>query len=85
MSVHKIRCHCQKKFAGCKLCLGTGKYDYTVTSAGYIPFKCPTCEGKRKLDDDKACPTCRGQGAVDPADPPPAGWFDIMHKTLMGA
>jgi DnaJ-class molecular chaperone len=84
MSVQHIRCHC-KKNALCKLCRGTGMYDYTVTTAGYIPFQCPTCEGKRNLADGTACPTCRGQGNVDPADPPPAGWLDVMYKTLMGA
>jgi DNA-directed RNA polymerase subunit RPC12/RpoP len=56
---------------------------------GYIPFRCPNCEGKRILADDDGttypCATCRGQGAVDPAHPPPKGMFDVLVKIFFGA
>lgn len=56
---------------------------------GYLPFQCPTCEGKQKLaDEDGAtyiCLTCKGQGMVDPANPPHGGLLDVLSKILFGA
>ena len=84
----RIRCHCGG-LPSCRLCHGTGKYDYDPGPRGYVPFRCPTCEGRRNLaDEDGAtfpCPTCAGQGAVDPANPPPAGMWDVLTKIFFGA
>jgi DnaJ-class molecular chaperone len=84
----KIRCHCQGK-PSCLLCKGTGKYDYDPGPRGYVPFQCPTCEGRRVLKDDDGteynCLTCKGQGAIDPAHPPPAGMADVLMKIFFGA
>lgn len=84
----KIRCHCGGK-ESCLLCKGVGKYQYTPGHMGYMPFNCPTCEGKRNLSDEDgtifACMTCNGQGMVDPANPPNAGLLDILSKILFGA
>ena len=84
----KIRCHCAGK-ASCRLCQGMGKYEYDPGPMGYIPFRCPTCEGQRNLADDDGtqypCPTCKQQGVVDPAHPPPAGMLDVLVKILFGA
>lgn len=88
MAVKQILCHCHK-MPGCKLCGGTGKYDYDPGDAGYVPFKCPTCEGQRQLTDDDgtvhSCKTCKGEGMVDPAFPPPHGMLDVLTKILFGA
>ena len=84
----KIRCHCGG-LPSCKLCHGTGKYDYDPGPRGYIPFRCPTCDGRRTLTEEDGttyeCPTCRGQGVVDPAHPPPAGMWDVLTKIFFGA
>ena len=83
-----IRCHCGGR-ASCRLCHGAGKYEYDPGPRGYVPFRCPTCEGKRSLRDDDGteypCPTCTGQGYVDPANPPPAGMLDVLTKIFFGA
>jgi hypothetical protein len=83
-----IRCHCGGR-PSCRLCRGTGKYEYDPGPRGYVPFRCPTCEGRRNLRDDDgtefACPTCAGQGHVDPASPPPAGMLDVLTKIFFGA
>lgn len=88
MAVKRIRCHCGGK-SFCKLCGGAGRYDYDPGPLGYVPFRCPTCEGQRTLADDDGmrfpCPTCKGDGAVDPAHPPPAGMWDVLTKILFGA
>jgi DnaJ-class molecular chaperone len=84
----KIRCHCGGR-PSCQLCHGTGKYDYDPGPRGYVPFRCPTCDGRRQLSDEDGtvypCPTCRGQGVVDPANPPPAGMWDVLTKIFFGA
>jgi DnaJ-class molecular chaperone len=84
----KIRCQCGG-VPSCKLCQGTGKYEYDPGPRGYVPFRCPTCEGRRVLTEEDGttyeCPTCKGQGAVDPANPPPAGMWDVLTKIFFGA
>jgi DnaJ-class molecular chaperone len=88
MAIKRIRCNCGGK-PMCKLCAGTGKYDYDPGPMGYMPFRCPTCEGQRTLADDDGtqfpCPTCKAEGTVDPAHPPPAGMWDVLTKILFGA
>jgi len=88
MAVKRIRCHCGGK-SFCKLCGGSGKYEYDPGPHGYVPFRCPTCEGQRTLTEDDGtrfpCPTCKAQGNVDPAHPPPAGMLDVLTKILFGA
>ena len=84
----KIRCACGGQPA-CKLCGGAGKYDYDPGPRGYMPFKCPTCEGKKRLTDEDGasypCITCQAQGYIDPANPPPAGMWDVLTKIFFGA
>ena len=84
----RIKCHCGKR-PSCKLCNGTGSYEYEAGPRGDIPFRCPTCEGKGWLAfpgiDLEKCPTCRGNGTVDPADPPHNGMIDVIWKALFGA
>ena len=88
MAVKQIRCNCGGK-AMCKLCGGAGKYAYDPGPQGYMPFRCPTCEGQKVLADDDGtrfpCPTCKAEGNVDPAHPPPAGMWDVLTKILFGA
>ena len=88
MAVKKIRCHCGGK-SFCRLCGGTGKYEYDTGPRGYLPFQCPTCNGERFLTEDDGahfdCPTCKATGVVDPAHPPPAGVLDVLTKILFGA
>ena len=88
MANKRIRCHCGGK-PFCKLCGGTGKYEYDPGPQGYMPFRCPTCDGQRTLADDDGtrfpCPTCKAEGTVDPAHPPPAGMLDVLTKILFGA
>ena len=83
-----IRCHCGGS-PECKLCKGTGKYEYTPGDLGYMPFNCPTCEGNGVMKDDAGvespCKTCHGIGNVDPANPPVAGMWDVLTKILFGA
>ena len=84
----RIRCHCGKK-PSCRLCNGTGRYEYTPGPMGYMPFPCPTCEGSKTLTEEDgttyACYTCKGAGMVDPANPPMAGMLDVLSKILFGA
>ena len=44
---------------------------------------------RRNLTDEDGttfpCPTCQGHGAVDPANPPPAGMWDVLTKIFFGA
>jgi DnaJ-class molecular chaperone len=84
----KIKCHCGSR-PSCKLCNGAGYYQYEVGPRGYLPFRCPSCQGKGTREepglDREKCPTCRGSGTVDPADPPHHGIFDVIWKALFGA
>lgn len=84
----KVGCHCRKNPA-CKLCGGTGQYDYEPGPRGWMPFTCPTCAGKRSLTTAaggaESCFTCQGNGQVDPADPPSSGWGDVIWKAVFGA
>lgn len=69
---HSVRCPCLGN-PDCKLCGGTKFYAYQPDDRGWMPFTCPTCEGKRELTVEgkaAACSTCRGAGYVDPALPP---------------
>jgi hypothetical protein len=85
---HKLGCYCQGNPA-CKLCHGAGKYDYEPGPRGWMPFTCPTCQGKRYLSEpgqaQAPCFTCRAHGQVDPADPPSSGWADVIWKSIFGA
>lgn len=73
----------------CRLCDGTKFYAYEPGPRGWMPFRCPTCEGRGSIADSvtgrEKCPTCRGTGTVDPADPPPHGIFDVIWKAMFGA
>lgn len=86
----RINCNCQKS-AGCKLCQGTGQYDYELGPAGWQPFRCPNCSGARNIEDPtapdnkKVCATCKGEGIIDPANPPATGFWDKLSKILFGA
>jgi hypothetical protein len=84
----KIACHCRGNPA-CKLCGGSGRYEYEPGPRGWMPFPCPTCVGKRTVAVDGRpaveCFTCRGHGQVDPADPPSSGWVDVIRKAFFGA
>ncbi|MBY0512890.1 MAG: hypothetical protein K2P78_03145 [Gemmataceae bacterium] len=86
--VKTIRCHCGGK-PSCRLCRGSKYYEYEVGPRGYLPFRCPTCEGRGRRDEPgqppEPCPTCRGTGTVDPADPPGGGFLDVIWKALFGA
>ena len=69
---HQVRCPCGGNPA-CKLCAGTKFYEYQPGPRGWMPFTCPTCEGKREVTvEGKAeqCFTCHGAGIIDPANPP---------------
>ena len=83
-----IKCHCGGR-PSCKLCSGTQNFQYEAGPRGYLPFACPTCNGKGWLEEPGAdrgkCFTCRGNGTVDPADPPSHGFIDIIWKALFGA
>ena len=86
----RLSCSCRKT-AGCKLCHGTGSFDYELGPAGWQPFRCPNCDGKRTVPDTAApsglnpCPTCDGLGMIDPANPPTQGFWDKLSKILFGA
>lgn len=84
----RVKCHCGGR-PSCKLCNGTGYYAYEPGPRGWLPFKCPTCDGRGWTEEPgverEKCPTCRGTGTVDPADPPPHGMFDVIWKALFGA
>lgn len=69
---HSVRCPCLGH-PDCKLCSGTKFYTYEPGPRGWMPFTCPTCEGKREVTVEgktEPCFTCRGAGTVDPALPP---------------
>jgi hypothetical protein len=67
-----LRCHCEGT-PECQLCRGTGYYDYQPGPRGWIPFRCPTCEGEGRFEspagERETCVTCLGAGTVDPAMP----------------
>jgi hypothetical protein len=78
-----IRCHCQGN-PECKLCRGEKFYAYQPGPRGWMPFSCPTCQGKRVLQNaaggEEPCFTCKGTGSVDPANPPYApGWWGALR------
>lgn len=90
MSVQKVRCPCLGNPA-CKLCGGSGVYDYEVGPRGLMPFTCPTCEGTGKMardGEEVTCVTCGGSARVDPGFPPPepgaVGLFRKIWKIFMG-
>ena len=69
---HQVLCPCRGN-PDCKLCLGTKAYGYEPGPQGWMPFTCPTCEGKRELLVEgklAPCVTCHGSGTIDPATPP---------------
>lgn len=70
--VHQVRCPC-RGHPDCKLCLGAKFYEYEPGPRGWMPFLCPTCEGKREVTiagETQKCFTCGGAGSIDPANPP---------------
>ncbi len=91
MSVKSVRCPCRGKL-GCKLCEGKKFYNYEVGPRGWLPFTCPTCEGKRTIPgengESQTCFTCHGGGIIDPANPPPnespAGVLRKIWKIFFG-
>ncbi len=69
---HSVLCRCNGN-RDCKLCFGHKRYSYTPGELGWMPFTCPTCEGKREVTFEgktEPCFTCDGTGSVDPANPP---------------
>jgi hypothetical protein len=72
-----VRCPCHGN-PDCKLCRGNKFYPYQPGPRGWMPFTCPTCDGKRVLPNaagELRCFTCKGAGNVDPAYPPyDPGW-----------
>ncbi len=69
---HRVLCPCRGN-PDCKLCHGSKGYEYEPGPRGWMPFLCPTCEGKRELTIEgktERCFTCEGVGNVDPAKPP---------------
>jgi hypothetical protein len=75
----QVRCHCHGNPA-CKLCGGSKFYPYQPGARGWMPFRCPTCEGKGVLTGGGPAPgpcfTCNRAGSVDPGYPPYApGWW----------
>jgi DnaJ-class molecular chaperone len=86
MAVKRVRCPCRGKFE-CKLCNGTKYYLYEVGPRGWMPFPCPTCDGKGTLPPEpgeteaRPCITCHGDGSIDPANPPYAeGMPGLLRK-----
>jgi hypothetical protein len=83
-----INCPCGGR-PSCRLCHGSKSYQYESGPRGYLPFKCPTCNGAGWIEepglDREKCFTCLGNGTVDPADPPSKGLVDIIWKALFGA
>ena len=78
-----VRCHCNGN-PECKLCHGEKFYQYEPGPRGWMPFRCPTCEGKGVLSNgpggEQSCFTCTGTGVVDPANPPyDPGWKGALR------
>ncbi len=88
MQMKKLRCHCAG-MPDCKLCHGTGKYEFQPGDLGYMPFTCPNCDGQRVVLDstgvEQPCKTCKGAGMVDPGNPATGGLADVLTKILFGA
>lgn len=85
----RLLCNCRKT-PGCKLCQGTGSYEYELGPAGWQPFRCPTCAGSCSIADaaapagSKPCFTCKSLGTIDPANPPSDGFWDKLTKIFLG-
>ena len=82
MSEKRVRCPCGRN-PSCKLCEGAGVYAYDPGPRGWMPFICPTCEGKGIIGESQECPTCRRAGRIDPADPP-IGMMTKIRKMFFG-
>ena len=86
-----VRCPCHGN-PECELCHGAKFYEYQPGPRGWIPFRCPTCQGARVLTHvsgaEKPCFTCMGAGGIDPGNPPIApGWWGALRvgwKTFFG-
>ena len=52
-----LRCHCQGT-PECRLCRGTGYYDYQPGPRGWLPFRCPTCNDLLPHANVRRCPSC---------------------------
>lgn len=86
----RVRCHCHGK-PDCQLCHGARFYPYEPGPHGWLPFRCPTCQGTGEIADKggpKRCYTCEGAGTVDPANPPfDPGWKGLLRiglKIMLG-
>lgn len=87
----QVRCPCHGN-PECQLCHGEKFYPYQPGPQGWMPFRCPTCQGTRVVRNargqEEACFTCQRAGTVDPANPPfDPGWrgtFRIAWKTFFG-
>lgn len=78
-----LRCHCQGN-PECKLCHGKKFYEYQPGERGWMPFRCPTCEGRRVVTNEEGqeerCFSCEGNGNVDPGYPAfTPGWLGAMR------
>ena len=89
--IKRVRCPCRGKFE-CKLCGGTGSYQYEVGPRGWMPFVCPTCGGIGTIPGQgearETCLTCHGDKSVDPGNPPQyegtGGLFRKLWKIFFG-
>ncbi len=86
----QVRCPCGGQ-PECQLCLGAGVYRYQPGPRGWMPFLCPTCQGRGRRSIDGAsepCFTCRGNGSIDPANPPRnptiGGFLRDLWRMLFG-
>lgn len=84
--IKRLGCPCGGKLQ-CKLCSGAGVYDYEVGPRGWMPFRCPTCNGTGRLttprEPDEECPTCHWVGTVDPANSP-VSFLGKIRKIFFG-
>lgn len=87
---HRVLCRCNGN-PECKLCLGGKRYDYEPGPRGWMPFPCPTCEGRKRVPTNGTlgpCFTCDGTGVVDPAKPPrdttPRGFLRDIWRIYFG-
>lgn len=79
----RVRCRCHGNPA-CKLCRGEKFYAYQPGPRGWLPFRCPTCEGagvvRNGATAEAVCCTCDRAGSVDPGYPPYApGWLGSLR------